>query len=50
MFTDSCGNTSGRGYLVKEAEQELKYKSFFTVVQRIWNMKCTIILVLAPLE
>ena len=32
MLTDSCGNTSGRGYHVKEEEQELKYKSLCAVV------------------
>jgi hypothetical protein len=27
----------------KEAEKKLKYKSLGTVIQRMWNLKCTII-------
>jgi len=50
MLADSCVNSSGRGYHVKYAEQGLEYMSLCTVVQRIWDMKCTIILVLEPLE
>ena len=30
----------------KEAEKELKYKSLCIEVQRMWNLKCTIVLVI----
>ena len=33
MLTDICGNTSGQGHHVKEAEQELIYKNLRTVVK-----------------
>ena len=46
MLTDNCGHFSGQGHHVKETEQELKYMSLCTVVQRVWTMKCMIILVL----
>jgi len=46
MLTDICGNTSGQGHHVKEAEQELIYKSLRSVVKWMWTMKCMITLVL----
>jgi len=46
MLTHNCGNTSGQGHHVKEAEHELKYKSLCTAVQRMWTIKCFIILIL----
>ena len=30
----------------KEAEEKIKYKSLCIEIQRMWNMKCTIILVI----
>ena len=30
----------------KEAEKKLKYKSLCTEIQRMWNMKCVIVLVI----
>jgi hypothetical protein len=34
------------GISCKKAEQEIEYNSLCTVVQRVWNIKCVIILVL----
>ena len=37
--------------VTKEAEKKLKYKSLYIEIQRIWNLKCTIMPVkLEPLE
>ena len=35
-----------RNVVQKEAEKKLKYKSLCIEIQRMWNMKCTIILVI----
>jgi len=32
-----------RNSVQKEAEKKLKYKSLYTEIQRMWNLKCTII-------
>jgi len=32
-----------RNVVQKEAENKLKYKSLFIEIQRMWNLKCTII-------
>ena len=32
-----------RNVVQKEAEKKLKYKSLGTEIQRMWNLKCTII-------
>ena len=32
-----------RNAVQKEAEKKLEYKSFCTEIQRMWNLKCTII-------
>ena len=32
-----------RNVVQKEAEKKLQYKSFCTEIQRMWNLKCTII-------
>ena len=32
-----------RNFVQKEAEKKLKYKSLCIEVQRLWNLKCTII-------
>jgi len=32
-----------RNVVQKEAEKKLKYKSLFIEIQRLWNLKCTII-------
>jgi len=35
-----------RNAVQKEAEKELKYKSLCIEIQRMWNLKCTIILII----
>jgi hypothetical protein len=34
---------AGRNVVQKEAEKKLKYKSLCMKIQRMWNLKCTII-------
>jgi hypothetical protein len=34
---------AGRNVVQKEAEKKLKYNSLCTEIQRMWNLKCTII-------
>ena len=46
MHTDRCGNTRRQNCCAKEAEKKLKYKSLCIEIQRIWNLKCTIIQVI----
>ena len=43
MHTDKCGNPADRNVVQKEEEKKLKYKSLCIEVQRMWNMKCTIV-------
>jgi len=32
-----------RNVVQKEAENKLKYKSLCTEIQRVWNLKCTVV-------
>jgi len=43
MHTDRCGNTHRQKYCANEAEKKLKYKSLCIEMQRMWNLKCTIV-------
>ena len=43
MHTNRCGNTRRQKFVQKEAEKKLKYKSLCTEIQRMWNLKCTIV-------
>jgi len=43
MHTGRCGNTRRQKCCAKEAEKKLKYKSLCIEIQRMWNLKCTII-------
>jgi hypothetical protein len=35
--------TSDRNVVQKEAENKLKYGSLGTEIQRMWNLKCTVV-------
>ena len=43
MNTDRCGNACRQKCCEKETEKKLKYKSLCIEIQRMWNLKCTII-------
>jgi hypothetical protein len=43
MHTDRRGNTRRQKCREKEAEKKLKYNSLGIEIQRMWNLKCTII-------
>jgi hypothetical protein len=43
IITDRCGNTRKQKCRAKESGKEVKIKSSGIEMQRIWNLKCTII-------
>ena len=43
MDADRCGNTRRQKCCAKESGKELKYNSLCIEIQRMWNMKCTIV-------
>jgi fructose-1,6-bisphosphatase/sedoheptulose 1,7-bisphosphatase-like protein len=43
MHTDRYGDTRRQKCREKEAEKMLKYKNLGIEIQRMWNLKCTII-------
>jgi hypothetical protein len=43
MHTGRFAIPADRNVVQKEAEKKLKYKNFCTEIQRMWNLKCTII-------
>jgi len=43
MHTDRCGNTRRQKRCAKGRGKKLNYKSLCTEIQRMWNLKCTII-------
>ena len=42
MRTDRCG-PADRNAVHNEAEKKLKFKSLCIEIQRMWNLKCTIV-------
>ena len=43
MHTDRCGNTRIQKYYAKGSGKEVKIQEFSIEIQRMWNLKCTII-------
>ena len=43
MHTDRFGNTRRQKCCAKGSGKKLKYKSLCMEIQRMWNLKCTII-------
>jgi hypothetical protein len=43
MHTDRCGNTRRQKCCAKGSGKKLKYSSLCIEIQRMWNLKCTII-------
>jgi hypothetical protein len=43
MHTDRCGNADRQKCRAKGSGKKLKYNSLGTEIQRMWNLKCTVI-------
>ena len=43
MHTDRCGNTCRQKCCAKGSGKEVKIQEFMYLIQRMWNLKCTII-------
>ena len=43
MHTDRLAIPADRNVVQKEVEKKLKYKSLCIEIQRMWNLKCTIV-------
>jgi len=43
MHTDTCGNIRRQKFCENEAEKKLKYMSLCIEIQRMGNLKCTIV-------
>ena len=43
MHTDRCGNTSRQKCCAKGSGKEVKIKRLCIEIQKMWNLKCTIV-------
>ena len=43
MHADRCGNSRRQKLCVKGSEKEVKIQSLCIEIQRMWNLKCTIV-------
>jgi hypothetical protein len=46
LLTDRVAIPSERNVIQKESENKLKYKNLSIEIQRMWNMKCFVVLVI----
>jgi hypothetical protein len=43
MHTDRCGNTGRQKCCTKGSGKEVKIQQFCIEIQRMWNLKCTVV-------
>ena len=43
MHADKRGNTRRQNVVQKEGEKKLKYNSLYIEIERMWNLKCTVV-------